>query len=236
MDLLKHEACIAAIERKCRAAPDSLKAHLSCMADRGHQIHHWAKDAKKHPERQVPMSPDQARVLEAVQKGGKPSDAEMLQLKALMENVQAFQEALKQAVEAFQPRYVAAMQEVAKQGAIFMTVSPNTPIKQMRVADVRWNRLDPGPMILFDIQADPGTRKAVKILFGKEQEVTEDVHSFGLRGLGEGARMVFEYRLLCLGKGPTNCNVQTSLDADYFRRTRRTQSVLWFEPDWRHRM
>lgn len=233
LGLLVHEACVAAIFSKCRASSSSQREHLSCMADRGHQIHHWAKDAQKHPERQVPMSPAQARVLEEVQKGGKPNEADMVHLKALMENIQAFQAALKQTIEAFRPRFVAAMQEVVHEGFIYMTVSPDTPIKQMRVAGVRWNRLDPGPLVLFDIQADPGTRKAVKTLFGKEQEVIEDVHSFGLRGFGDGAGKVFEYRLLCLGRGPTDCNVQTSLDAEYFRKT---QSVVWFEPDWRHRM
>ena len=120
----------------------------------------------------------------------------------------------------------------SNEGQISLNVGEETPLKFMTVAGVRWNRLDNGPMTLFDVKANPGSRQVKRVLFGQEQEVTEDVRSFGLRGLGDPAGTVFEYRLLCLGTGPTDCNVQTSLPGDYFEKTR---SVQWYEPEWRMR-
>lgn len=227
---LARESCVPSIVRACVSA-SLAKVRLACMAARGQEIHRWAKRAHKKPEEHVPM-PD-ALVKAMGQKGGGPPDRETLaEWEAYGARVNAFQGELKAAMDAFQPRLLAAMAAVANEGQIDLNVGDDTPLKFMTVAGVRWDRLDNGPMTLFDLKADPGSRRVTRVLFGQEQEVIEDVHSFGLRGYGEDGGTVFEYRLLCIGNGPTDCNVQTSLPGDYFQKVR---SVQWFEPDWRMR-
>jgi hypothetical protein len=228
--LLMRASCVPSIVRAC--ASGLPKDRLTCLAVRGQEIHRWAKRAAKKPEEHVPMPASLAEALAQVKGREQPGPEVMAQWQAYGARVQAFQNGIKEAMETFRPRLLAAMEDVINGQQINLSVGDDTPLKFMTVAGVRWNRLDNGPLTLFDLKAEPGSRRVTRVVFGEEQVVTEDVRSFGLRGRGEGGGTVFEYRLLCIGTGPTDCNVQTSLPGEYFQQVR---SVQWYEPDWRMR-
>lgn len=228
--LLARESCVPSIIRAC--ASGVAKERLACLAVRGQEIHRWVKRAGKKPEESVPMPASLAEALARVKGREQPGPEVMAQWQAYGARVQAFQKEINEAMESFRPRLVEAMEAVINEGQINLNVGDDTPLKFMTVAGVRWNRLDNGPMTLFDLKADPGSRRVMRVVFGQEQEVIEDVHSFGVRGVADGGGTVFEYRLLCSGLGPTDCNVQTSLPGDYFQKVR---SARWYEPDWRMR-
>ncbi len=229
---LTRVSCAAAIARACVAAHAVARDRLSCMARRGQEIHRWAKQAGKHADVHVPITAEEQAATERLRQGGKGTEADMVLYTAFGQRMAAFVKDLEQAMESFRPALVEAMERLINEGPIDLYVGDGTPLRSITVVGARWKRLDYGPMVMFDLKADSESRRVTRTVGGREVDVIEDVRSFGLRGLGDAGGTVFEYRLLCSGLGPADCNVQTSLRADYFDQTR---SVRWYEPEWRVR-